>query len=156
VHIQVRDSDFRHNGTCAQACAHGIYVGHIAALRVERSRFFDTQQGHAIKSRAQNTEVTDCVIEDGPTGTSSYAIDIPNGGRLIASGNRIEKGRRSDNRGVVMSIGEEGVTQATPEILVTNNDVSLEGGGVTVLLRNATGTQAVFRGNRLTGGVQLK
>ena len=35
----VTDSEFVRNGACDGACAHGIYAGQIALLRVERSRF---------------------------------------------------------------------------------------------------------------------
>ncbi len=53
--IFVRDSVFVRNGLCDRSCAHGVYVGQVALLRVERSRFFETRQGHSIKSRAQRT-----------------------------------------------------------------------------------------------------
>src|SRR4051794_28287894 len=43
--IVVRDSVFLRNGTCdgGGGCAHGLYVGEIALLRVERTRFFETK-----------------------------------------------------------------------------------------------------------------
>ena len=62
----VRNSDFVRNGACEAACAHGIYVGNHALLRVENSRFSDTRQGHSIKSRAARTEVLGTTIADGP------------------------------------------------------------------------------------------
>jgi hypothetical protein len=67
----VRDSVFIGNGSCKQDCAHGIYAGPLELLRVERSRFLATQEGHHVKSRAYRTEVVDCDIEDGPEGTAS-------------------------------------------------------------------------------------
>ena len=77
--IIVRDSEFVRNGTCEQACAHGIYVNRLALLRVERSTFRETRQGHHVKSRAARTEVLGCDIGDGPTGTASYLVEVPNG-----------------------------------------------------------------------------
>jgi len=55
--IRITGSQFIHNGGCAPGagCAHGIYVGRIRLLQVEHSRFFDTQDGHSIKSRALAT-----------------------------------------------------------------------------------------------------
>ena len=41
--IVIRDSYFEHNGSCVNACAHGVYAGHIASLQIERTRFFNTQ-----------------------------------------------------------------------------------------------------------------
>src|SRR5689334_7722135 len=37
--ITIKHSTFRGNGNCIEACAHGIYAGHIALLRVENSDF---------------------------------------------------------------------------------------------------------------------
>ena len=37
------------------------------------------------------TEVINCDIEDGPAGTSSYLVEIPNGGTLILEGNKMQK-----------------------------------------------------------------
>jgi hypothetical protein len=85
----VRDSLFVGNGSCQQECAHGIYTGPLELLRVEHSRFFDTREGHHVKSRAYRTELLDCSIEDGPSGTASYLIDVPNGGAVLLRGNRL-------------------------------------------------------------------
>ena len=91
--IRILDSEFTHNGKCQNACAHGIYVGHIALLHIEGTKFFDTRDGHHIKSRAVRTELVGNDIEDGPNGTSSYLVDIPNGGTLIMENNVLERGR---------------------------------------------------------------
>src|SRR5262249_53433590 len=90
--VTIRNSDFDKNGTCETACAHGIYIGHVDLLRVENSRFSNTRQAHSIKSRAQRTEVMGSTITDGPEGTSSFLIEIPNGGAVIARDNTLEKG----------------------------------------------------------------
>ncbi len=80
--IRIRDSAFIANGKCEPVCAHGIYIGQIGLLRIERTRFADTRRGHHIKSRAGRTEIVECDISDGPTGTASYLIDIPRGHNL--------------------------------------------------------------------------
>lgn len=95
--VIIRNSDFERNGFCGDNCAHGIYINYVDLLRIEHSRFSDTQQGHAIKSRALRTEVIGCGIADGPDGTSSYLIDVPNGGALIVSGSSLEKGPKFQN-----------------------------------------------------------
>src|SRR5262249_25899839 len=108
--VTIRNSDFDKNGTCAGACAHGIYIGHVDLLRVENSHFSDTRQAHSIKSRALRTEVTGCTIVDGPDGTSSFLIEIPNGGALIVRDNTLEKGAKSENHTAAIAIGAEGVS----------------------------------------------
>jgi len=151
--IRVSDSTFTGNGVCAPACAHGIYIGEFGSLRVERSRFRDTRQGHHIKSRAHRTEVIDCDIADGPEGNSSYLIDIPNGGSVLVAGNRLEKGPRSDNPGYAIMIGAEGVTRPTPDLVFRNNVLVNDTGRMTVFVENRTGTNADLIGNRFTGAV---
>jgi hypothetical protein len=79
--VRIEQDVFRGNGSCEGACAHALYVGkRIARLEVVGCRFLDTQVGHDIKSRARATNVRDSRIGDGPTGTSSYLIELPDGG----------------------------------------------------------------------------
>ena len=151
--MTVRDSEFRRNGTCVAACAHGIYANHLALLRIERSRFFETQEAHHIKSRAFRTEVIDCDIADGRDGTSSYLIEIPNGGSVVVRGSTLQKGPKSGNHTAAIMIGAEGVTQPTREILVEANSFRNDGDYQTIFVDNLTATEALLRGNRLSGAV---
>ncbi len=147
----VRDSTFLHNGACDHGCAHGIYANNLDLLHVERSKFFETQHGHHIKSRARRTEVIDSDLQDGPDGTSSYQIEVPNGGAVIVRGCTIQKGPKSENHAAAIAIGLEGVTQPTPEILVENNSFRVDGDYSAFLVHNQTATGAVLKGNRLAG-----
>lgn len=149
--IVVRDSEFVGNGACIEACAHGIYAGHIGLLRVVRSRFVGTQHGHHIKSRALRTEVLDCDISDGPRGTASYLIDIPDGGAVVVRGNKLEKGPLAENRSAAISVGAESQKNVTPEIRVDHNNFRNDGGYDTVFLVNRTSTEATMAANSLTG-----
>jgi hypothetical protein len=146
----IRDSEFVHNGFCGRSCAHGVYVGSLAALTIERSRFFDTQVGHHIKSRAARTEIIDSHIEDGPEGTASYEVDLSNGGALVMTGNVIEKGPKNQNHTAAIMIGAEGVTQPTPELVFKNN-VFTNDGPPTAFVKNITATPAQLIGNTLKG-----
>lgn len=153
--VLIRDSEFVHNGTCeGSGCAHAIYVGAAKLLRVERTKITETRQGHHIKSRAARTEVIDCDLSDGPKGNSSYAIDIPNGGAVVVRGTKIEKGPNSDNHTAAIEIGEEGVTQRTPEITVENNSFAVDGDYESVLVNNMTATDAELKGNKLSGNAK--
>ena len=152
--LVVRDSEFVRNGTCEQACAHGIYVNRLALLRVERSTFRETRQGHHVKSRAARTEVLGCDIGDGLTGTASYLVDVPNGGAVVIQNNRLEKGPKSENHSAAISIGAEGVNRPTPEIRVEGNKFSVDGAYATVFVVNLTATPAMLRDNHLRGQVR--
>lgn len=151
--ITIRNSRFERNGTCERSCAHGIYIGHIKQVQVENSTFTATKQGHHIKSRAAATEVIGCGISDGPEGTASYDIDIPNGGALVARNNRIEKGPKAENHAAII-LGEEGVTQPTPEIVIENNTYRNEGNFPSIFVVNDTATEAMLKGNKLSGQVK--
>jgi len=151
--VTVRNSDFDRNGTCAAACAHGIYIGNVDFLRVENSHFSNTRQGHSIKSGALRTEVIGCTITDGPEGTSSYLIEVPNGGALIVRDNTLEKGPKSENHKAAITIGAGGVTQPTPEVTIANNNFRNDGSYQTALLWNLTATPATLLGNELSGSV---
>ena len=152
--ILIRNSEFIRNGICEAACAHAIYIGTAMLLRVENSKFSDTRQGHHIKSRALRTEVVDTSIIDGPTGTASYMIDIPAGGSLVATGNTMEKGPNAENQTTAIMIGEDGVSQPTREITITNNTFKNAGNYKTFFVDNMTATEATLRGNKLSGQVE--
>jgi hypothetical protein len=151
--MHVRDSYFEGNGRCLQACAHGLYVGFLDLLVVEHSQFLHTREGHHIKSRAHRTEVLDCTILDGPAGTASYDIEAPNGGAVLIRGNRIEKGPKSGNRSTAISIGAEGVKNATPEIQIECNRFRNDSPEQTAFVTNLTDTPAVLKDNTLQGDV---
>jgi hypothetical protein len=83
--------------------AHAIYIANVDLVHVENSRFSNTRQAHSIKSGALRTEVIGCTITDGPEGTSSYLIDLPNGGAIIVRDNTLEKGPKSENHATAIS-----------------------------------------------------
>lgn len=149
--MTIRNSYFEKNGACVSSCAHGIYVGHQDLLRVENTTFRDTQRAHHIKSRARRTEVINCDIQDGPTGTASYEIELPNGGALVARGNTIVKGPVAENHTAAIMIGSEGVDQPTPEIVVENNTFRNDGTYPTIFVDNLTATPAKLAGNKISG-----
>jgi hypothetical protein len=151
--IRILDSQFSRNGSCEKACAHGIYVGRIDRLRIERSRFLETRVGHHIKSRALATELIGNDIRDGATGNSSYLVDIPNGGSLLMEGNVLEKGPMTDNPSGAIVIGAEGVTQPTGPLLLTRNIFTSRLERETVFVVNMSTARAMLKDNRLTGKV---
>ena len=92
----------------------------MGTLTLEHSAFLDAVVGHEIKSRAENTIITNNVIADGATGTASYSIDLPNGGNAIIEHNVIEKGPNAQNP-VIITTGEEGNIYASSSLLVSHN-----------------------------------
>ena len=156
--VIIRDSLFARNGNCYPHCPddvymHALYAGRaIALLRVEGSEFTEQHDGHYVKSRAVRSEIIDNVIHDGDKGTGSYLIDIPDGGTLIASGNRLEKGQGLENE-VAIAIGEESQRNATPEIRIDNNSFNNTQPKSTIFLWNMTKTEPSLGTNKFQGMV---
>jgi hypothetical protein len=151
--VTIRNSDFDRNAYCAAACAHALYIENVDLLHVENSHFSNTRQGHSIKSGALRTEVIGCTITDGPQGTSSYLIEVPNGGALIVRDNSLEKGPKSENHKAAIVIGAGAAIHPTPEMVIGNNHFQNDGNYETALLWNLTATPATLKGNRLSGSV---
>jgi hypothetical protein len=150
--VRISDSRFVRDGACIGACAHGVYAGRpIGLLRVERSVFSDIRTAHHIKSRALRTELVGNRITDGPTGTSSYLVDVPEGGDLVMQDNVMEKGPQSSNLRTAIAIGAEGVTHPTHELRIEGTHFTSDVPGGTVFVSNRTTTPAILRGNVLQG-----
>jgi hypothetical protein len=154
--LRITDSTFIGNGSCIDACAHGVYAGApIALLTIDRCVFLDTRTAHHIKSRARNTMVRNSRIEDGAEGTSSYLIDVPNGGNVLIQGNVMEKGPHSENPATAISIGEEGVKNPTGVLIVRDNTFRNDLPQRTVFVRNGTGVEVEMAGNTIAGDVEV-
>lgn len=151
--IIIKNSEFIRNGKCESACAHGVYIGHIALLHIENSKFLETRDGHHIKSRALRTELIGNEIADGPKGTASYEVELPNGGSLMMENNTLEKGPNNGNRTAAVSIGAEGVTQHTDELIFKGNKFTNDDPHETFFVKNLTATEAVLTGNSFKGKV---
>ncbi|HSU06375.1 MAG TPA: right-handed parallel beta-helix repeat-containing protein [Acetobacteraceae bacterium] len=153
--IRVLNSDFERNGTCAgSGCAHGVYVGHIDLLDVENSRFFEQMVGHHVKSRALKTVIKGNTIEDGPDGTASYEIDIPNGGDADIERNTIEKGPKAQNWSTAIAIGEERRgKQQSGTLVIRDNKFTNNNEHETLFVRNLSDDPVQLSGNALSGKV---
>ena len=152
--VRIEHDVFRGNGSCQGACAHALYVGkRIARLEVAGCVFLDTHVGHDIKSRARATIVRDSRIEDGPTGTSSYLIELPDGGDGEIANNVLRKGVNSQNKEVAISIGTEDQLNPTHVLLIRGNRFTSDLPEPVRFVRNFTRTPARLEGNTLIGGV---
>jgi hypothetical protein len=152
--VRITHDLFRGNGSCQGACAHALYAGkRIARLEVVGCWFLDTHVGHDIKSRAQATIVRDSRIEDGPTGTSSYLIELPDGGDGEIVNNVLRKGANSQNKEVAISIGTEDRLNPTRALVVRGNRFTSDLPEPVWFVHNLTSTPARLTGNTLTGRV---
>ncbi len=104
--IIVQGSTFDHNGM-GSGLGHNLYINGVADFVMTDSVSENAVVGHELKTRAFNNDIENNLIMDGPTGTSSYDIDVPNGGNTLIQGNTIEQGPKSQNP-MMIDYGEGG------------------------------------------------
>ncbi len=128
--ITIVNSRFRNNGNPnGSGQEHALYVGAAGSLSVSNSLFCGVLYGHDIKSRAAVTTVANDKLYDGQgnaalgcnAGSTSYAIDVPNGGVVTITGNQIMQGNAAQNHNMV-DYGAEGLAYSDNSLLVTGND----------------------------------
>jgi hypothetical protein len=133
--ITIINSRFVNNGNPNIAYfQHALYVNSAYSLTITDSLFCGQLIGHDIKSRAQITMVENNQLYDGAAnsdlncraGSSSLAIDVPNGGAASISGNQIIQGSTSQNYKMV-DYGEEGLLYTNNNLLVSGNNFTSTG-----------------------------
>jgi hypothetical protein len=124
--ITINQCTFDSNGQSTGPNAgytHNLYVSSgVTEVIAQHSIFERANVGHEFKSRALINVLSNNVFYDGPTGTASYDIDLPNGGADTITGNIIEKGPDSSNDALI-HFGGEGIPYAGSALLVTGNDL---------------------------------
>jgi hypothetical protein len=144
--LTVLNSTFGGQVNAPGSLAHQLYAGQIGYLDVENSVFLANTQGHQIKSRAAESIIKNNVIDDGQ-GTTSYDIDLPNGGAATIEGNTIVKGVNDPNT-TVIGYGEEGVFWASNALNVTGNTIDNQLIGHGIGVNNLTSTVAHIDSNQ--------
>jgi hypothetical protein len=127
--VTIINSKFKNNGNPdISYFQHALYVGGAGSLTVINSLFCGQLIGHNIKSRAVVTTIANNWIYDGEAdpaedcgaGSSSYAIEVSEGGVVSISGNQIIQGPATQNSGMV-GYGAEGLSYSNNSLLVADN-----------------------------------
>ena len=125
--VSISHSLFANNGG-PDGREHGIYI-FGASLNVSNSVFCGTVGGHDIKSRAAVTTVTGSTLYDGAAnpnnstcnvGSTSYAVDLPNGGQATLTGDQFIQGGATQNSAIV-AYGEEGNLYSNNSLYLSND-----------------------------------
>ncbi|HEY6356280.1 MAG TPA: right-handed parallel beta-helix repeat-containing protein [Burkholderiaceae bacterium] len=148
--IVITRSEFARNGF-GDGQSHNLYIGAATRLVVTSSFFHEAKIGHNFKSRAKETRIENSYFMDGPSGTSSYLVDFPNGGAVYMRGNLFHKGPNADN-GTAIAYGQEGLKWATNTLEMVHNTVVMtySGGGYIVA---PAGTQSLKLTANLFAGI---
>lgn len=136
--ILIEYSEFADNGF-GDGYTHNIYVGKVNSLTVQFCYIHGAKSGHNVKSRARINYIFCNRIMDERNGTSSYAIDISNGGVAYLIGNIIQQGALSENYHVI-SYGAEALSYPDNKLFAVNNTIinDRRDGGVFVRVAPST------------------
>ena len=128
---------------------HNLYIGAVDSLTATNSIFQNAVIGHEFKSRARVNNIENNIFSDGPTGTASYSIDLPNGGVALIKNNLIERGPMSQQVNMI-HFGGEGIPYAGSLLTVTGNSFVNDRTSATMAVLNHTASSAVITGNQFT------
>jgi len=153
VTVTIERSEFARNGY-GDGYSHNIYIGNVDRLRVVASWFHEAKIGHNLKSRAKENIVEGSYFMDGPTGTSSYLLDFPDGGVVFMRGNLLHKGPRADNTTSVAYGAERNMWTTNTVTLIHNTVVTTMGRGTFISFAGYT-QQATLTANLFAGNAAL-
>lgn len=122
--LVVDRSTFSRLGTCegSGGCAHSIYTGDYAQVRVTRSRFEEGRGGHYLKSRARHVDVASSSFDDAQGKATNYMIDLPNGAAGQISNNWFVQGREKENYSAFIAVAAEGKQRSSAGLTILRND----------------------------------
>jgi hypothetical protein len=157
--LVVEYSEFNHNGLTDLGRNHNIYVdtGDRFIFRYNYSHHVEI--GHLVKTRARENHILYNRLMDEGTGSSSYNIDVPDGGLTFIIGNLMQQGPSTDNS-MMVSYGTESLGSGrTHELYLVNNTLVNDAGfggfvqaaGGTVLIRTINNL-FVGTGSQPSGG----
>ncbi len=134
--LLIEYSEFGFNGT-GNGFTHNLYVNQLAKFTLRYSYSHDANAGQLVKTRAaeNHIEYNRLTTENG---TTSYEVDIPNGGLSYIIGNLIEQGPNGQNSNIVEYLAE-GTDPHNPDLrlfLINNTIVNDKSFGEFVLILN--------------------
>ncbi|MBX7084182.1 MAG: right-handed parallel beta-helix repeat-containing protein [Nannocystaceae bacterium] len=149
--VEVHDSEFDHNGNPGSGYEHNIYIsGEATSFTFQGNYSHHAYSGHTLKSRAQTNYILYNRIMDEQDGTSSYIIDLSQGGRSYVLGNLLQKGPMSENSGTVLSFAAE-MPNPMLELYVVGNTFVNDGGNAPAFVRAYAATDIIMRNNLFVG-----
>jgi hypothetical protein len=147
--LVVESSTFTAGGS-GDGLSHNMYIGRIRSFKLIGSYSHLARVGHNVKSRARRNSILYCRIMDELSGSASYEIDLPEGGRSFLIGNIVQKGASAENSAII-SYAAENANAGLLELYVVNNTIVNDrpAGGRFLQLRS--GTKATVVNNILYG-----
>lgn len=150
--VVIESSEFAFSGeTPTPGYEHNMYIGAIHSFTLRGSYSHDVFEGNLVKSRARTNYILYNRIT-GESGSDSYELDLPNGGRSFVIGNVIEQGVSSPNH-TIIEYGAEGIPAGrSMDLFVVNNTiVNDESAGTFVTVGGAVTVPVTLRNNIFAG-----
>lgn len=153
--ILIEYSEFAYNGT-GTGYTHNIYIGQASKFTLRFSYSHHALSGQLVKTRAVENHIlyNRLTTEDG---TTSYEMDIPNGGLTYVIGNLVEKGPNAQNSNM-MSYMLEGTDPWNPdsELFIVNNTLVMDrSDGAFFYISELDLVPAVIQNNIFSGPGQI-
>lgn len=146
--VVIERSEFAHNGA-GDGQSHNVYLNHYASVTLRESYSHDAVVGHLFKTRADRNFILYNRLTDEAGATTSYELDVPNGGTTVVLGNLIEQAATSQN-GSIVEYAAEGATNPDQHLyFVANTVVNDRGAGNFFLL---AGTPTVLVASNIFKG----
>jgi hypothetical protein len=151
--LTIEYSTFANNGF-GDGFTHNVYVGTGSTgnrLVFQYNYSHHARIGHTLKSRAAENYILYNRIMDEADGTSSYTIDVPNGGLTYVIGNLLQQGPNTDNSAIV-AYGQEGLQAGrTHNFYLINNTIVNDDSGGNFVISNSS-TPVLYSANNLFVG----
>lgn len=147
--IVIEYSEFANNGF-GDGYTHNMYINHVRSFTLRYSYSHHAKVGHTVKSRAAENHILYNRIMDETSGTSSYIVDLPNGGTSYLIGNLLQQGPKTENPAIV-SYGEEGGSNPDQHLYVVNNTIVNDGASGGTFIRVVGDEPALVKNNILVG-----
>lgn len=120
--ILIENTIFEKNGY-GDGYSHNLYISQTCTKLTFRYNYsHHARIGHNLKSRAKENYILYNRIMDEEDGTSSYSINLPNGGTSYIIGNLLQQGPMNDNS-TIISYGEEGLSNPGKDCYIVNNTI---------------------------------
>lgn len=149
--ITIEFTEFGFNGF-GDGQSNNVYIGNIGTLIFRYNYSHHAKIGHLLKTRAAQNFILYNRLSDEATGTSSYQIDIPNGGLSYVIGNVIEQGPLNDNSTFIAYL-EEGTNPGNPneQLFVINNTFANDASSGTFISPAVGAAPVVIKNNIFSG-----
>jgi len=156
--VLIQFSEFANNGA-GDGYTHNMYLGQYGTVTVQYCYSHEANRGHLLKSRGWTNYVLYDLLADLGDGSSSYELDLPQGGLSYVIGNAIEQSQTGASQGnsIIVNYAEENQDNPIQQLYLVGNTIVNDASAGTFL--HVGGTPSVveiddiFHGaGSLTGG----